>query len=100
MNATTRRMWFGKLSAFYFVVFWLSGAIVQAAEEEVAEPIWVMSWAMFIFFIAATIFFFSHSLKRAESLLNSEERKQIEDEMAQRAAQKKKAAKKAQLKKD
>ncbi|MDO5566264.1 MAG: hypothetical protein Q4G59_06370 [Planctomycetia bacterium] len=100
MKATTKRLYWRMISAFYFVVFWFSGVIIQAAEdEEKPEPIWVMSWAMFIFFIAATIFFFSHSLKRAESLLNSEERKQIEDEMAERVAQKKKAAKKAQLKK-
>ncbi|MDD3587160.1 MAG: hypothetical protein PHQ75_08250 [Thermoguttaceae bacterium] len=99
MQAAPKRLWSGLIPAFYFVVFWFSGTIIQAAEEEKPEPIWVMSWAMFIFFIGATIFFFSHSLKRAESLLNSEERKQIEDEMAERVTQKKKAAKKAQLKK-
>ena len=93
MNRIESRRWCRLLTGLLWLGMIMSPAALWAAEGEkpLAEPIWVMSWAMFVFFIAATVFFYTHSLTRAETLLNHEERKQIEEEAAARAASQKKA---------
>ncbi|MDO5553506.1 MAG: hypothetical protein Q4G68_07070 [Planctomycetia bacterium] len=71
-------------------------SFLLGAEEAKKEPIWVMSWAGFIFFVALTLFFFAHAFKRPDTALSNAERKQVEDEMVERVEAKKLAAKEAE----
>ncbi len=85
------------LRRFYVFFFWLSvmlstSVLFAAKEEPKKEPIWVMSWATFIFFIAIMIFFLAHSTLRPNTALTNTEQKEIESEKAEEAEAKKKAA--------
>lgn len=68
----------------------LTTPLYARTEDVPKEPIWVMSWATFIAFIALTIFFFSRSYKRPESILSNDERKQVEGEMIDKVKRDKK----------
>lgn len=86
---------------FLMILFWFSSVVspsllmAQSRSDDPKEPIWVMSWAMFVFFIAGTIALLARSRKRAETLLTNDERRQIAEQMLARIAAQKKAQMKA-----
>lgn len=93
------------LRRFYIFFCWLcvmlsSPMVLYAAsgDEPKKEPIWVMSWATFIFFIAIMIFLLAHSTLRPNTALTNAEQKEIEEDKAQQTAKRKKAESASRLK--
>ncbi|MDO5580288.1 MAG: hypothetical protein Q4G69_04085 [Planctomycetia bacterium] len=84
--------WYSKCSAVLLTVycFFAENSALWAGpkDDEVKEPVWVLSWAMFIFFLGLTIALMARSANRPNSVLTSADAKQIDDE--KRAAKKKK----------
>lgn len=83
--------------SYFFCSFTLFSAPIlfaASADEEKKEPIWVMSWAMFIFFIGMMIAILSHSRDRMETRLTGEDKKQNEEELAMKIEEQRREEKK------
>lgn len=88
------------LSFLYAASIFLTTSAAFAAEEEeeaVKEPIWVMSWAAFIFFAGATIIICVFFSKRKESLLSIEDQKKCDQLRADRLKKRQKEARMARM---
>ncbi len=88
------------LSFLYAASFFLTASAAFAAEEEeeaVKDPIWVMSWAGFIFFAGATIIICVFFSRRAESLLSQEDQKRCDQIRADRLKKRQKEARMARM---
>lgn len=69
-----------------------SFALAAASDEEetVADPVWVLSYAAYIFFCGAIVMICIFFSKRRETLLDMEERKKVGDLKAKRVTQRRK----------
>lgn len=83
--------------SYFFCSFTLLSTPIlfaASADEEKKEPIWVMSWAMFIFFIGMMIGILAHSRARLETRLSGEDKKQNEEELAMKIEEQRREEKK------
>lgn len=65
------------------MVYFTFGQTLSAANDvEKKEPVWVISWAAFFLFLGITVFFMSFPSKRRDTILNEEEEKVFEEELA------------------
>lgn len=74
-----------------------SSAFAAEEEEAVKEPVWVMSWAAFIFFAGATIMICVFFSKRNESLLSAEDQKRCDQIRADRLKKRQKEERMARM---
>jgi len=65
-----------------FIVFFFSCIPLWAAEEEKAteSPVWVLSYAIMIAFLALTLFILLRPTKRSDSAFSYDEQKAIKEE--------------------
>ena len=71
-------------STLAFLVTGAVPALFAANEPTQTEPVWVISWAAFFLFLGITVFFMSLPSKRRDTILNEEEEKQFEEELAKK----------------
>ena len=67
-----------------FLTFGVETPLFAAKDEVKTEPIWVISWAAFFLFLGLTVFFMSMPSKRRDTVLNEEEVKEYENELARK----------------
>lgn len=73
---------FFKVICFVSSLLYTPMLFAAEGDKEPKEQVWVMSWAMFIFFIGMMIGILAHSKTRLETRLTGEDKKQNEEELA------------------
>lgn len=92
-----------RLLSFFFAVSYFFAtspwalAAAKKDEEPASDPVWVMSWASFIIFGAATIMICVIFSRRRDSILTQEEQKHVNQLRADRATKRRKEERFAQI---
>ncbi len=84
----SRRVRFG-LATFLngaILTLFANGSLMAKEKEEIKEPLWVISWAVFFLFLGITLFFLTKPTKRRDTVLNEEEEKEFEEKLAAKKA--------------
>ena len=94
------KTWNCVLFALTAIACLLASPVVMAAEEETAEtenPVWVLSYAAFIFFSGAVIILAIIFSKRGDTLLDMEDKKRADQLRADRATKRRREERLAAL---
>ena len=86
-------------AGFCATAFYFAGSPLFAAEEAApaSDPVWVLSYAAFIFFAGAVVMIAIFFSKRRDTLLDVEEQKKVGQIRAKRVTERRKEQKRAQM---
>ena len=85
-------------AGFCATAFFFAGSPLFAADEAPAsDPVWVLSYAAFIFFAGAVVMIAIFFSKRRDTLLDVEEQKKVGQIRAKRLTERRKEQKRAQM---
>ena len=90
------RSFFAGLCAFLFYVA-SSPTLLAADDAPASDPVWVLSYAAFIFFAGAVVMLAIFFSKRRETLLDLEEQKKVGQIRAKRVSERRKEQKRARM---